>query len=235
MVFLQFNNFFLFSFLYYTILKMITIICKIKLDGNDTSLNTPTQSMRLREETAGDHAWNPYGPGKGRINFVFERIPIILRFQDLNLEPMNELKKIRVLGDFQQPVCTLYELTYYFTTGGKKFPETADSDGRLNDDVFRQAFAELPKSNMYYFPMYMQYDEKDEQVFKNIITKRGTVDFSGFGDTPQVEVDEILGKHLHSGDKIKFAGRRSRVRRRNRQKSKKTKNVRRRRLFTKKC
>ena len=187
------------------------IICKIRLDSD------------------------LYGPGKGRINFVFERLPIILRFVDLNLEPMDELKKIRVLGDFQQPVCTLYELTCYFATGGRHFPQTADSDGRLNDDVVRQAFAELPKSNMVYSPMYMQYDEKDEQVFKNIITQRGTFDFGGFGDTPQVEVDEIVGKHLHSDYKIKFAGRSRRVRRRNRQKSKKTKNVRRRRLFTKKC
>ena len=191
---------------------MITIICKIRLDSD------------------------LYGPGYGKINFVFERLPIILRFEDLNLEHMDELKKIRVLGDFQQPVCTLYELTCYFATGGRHFPETVDSDGRLNDDVVRQAFAELPKSNMVYSPMYMQYDEKDEQVFKNIITKRGTFDtFSGFGDTPQVEIDEILRKHVHSENRIKFAGRRSRVRRRNRQKSKKTKNVRRRRLFTKKC
>ena len=190
---------------------MTTIICKIILDSDS------------------------YGPGNGKINFVFERIPIILMFEDLNLEPIDDLKKIRVLGDFKQPVCTLYELTYYFATGGQNFPQTADSDGRLNDDVVRQAFAELPKSNMVYSPMYMQYDEKDEQVFKNIITKRGTFDFNGFGDTPEVECDEIVRKHVHSHNKIKFGGRSRRVRRRNRQKSKKTKNVRRRRLFTKKC
>ena len=189
---------------------MITIICKISLDSE------------------------LLGPGYGRINFVFKKIPIILPFDDLNYVAMDELKKIRVLGDLGQPVCTLNDLTHYFSTSGQHFPQTADSNGRLNDDVVRQAFAELPKSNMVYSPMYMQYDEKDEQVFKNIITQRGTFDFGGFGDTPQVEVDEIVGKHLHSHNKIKIGGR-SRVRRRNRQKSKKTKNVRRRGLFTKKC
>ena len=174
------------------------------------------------------------GPGYGRIKFVFERIPIILKFADLNLVwPKDELKKIRVLGDFQQPVCTLYDLTHYFATGGQHFPQTADSNGRLNDDVVRQAFAELPRSQMVYSPMFMQYDEKDEQVFKNIITEHGIFDQSGFGDTPEDECDEIVRKHVHSRYKIKFAGR-SRVRRRNRQKSKKTKNIRRRGLFTKK-
>ena len=182
------------------------IICKIRLDSD------------------------LYGPGKGRINFVFERLPIILRFEDLNLEPMDELKKIRVLGDLGQPVCTLNDLTHYFSTSGQHFPQTADSNGRLNDDVVRQAFADLPKSNNVYSHMHLQYDEKDEQVFKNIITKHGTIDFSVEFD----EFDETVRKNLDSHGEIKFAGR-SRVRRRNRQKSKKTKNVRRRGLFTKKC
>jgi hypothetical protein len=183
---------------------MITIICKISLDSE------------------------LLGPGYGRIKFVFEGIPIILPFDDLNFVAMDELKKIRVLGDLGQPVCTLNDLTHYFSTSGQHFPQTVDSNGRLNDDVVRQAFADLPKSNGVYSLMYMQYDEKDEQVFKNIITKCGTIDYSAASD----EFDER--KHLDSDGKIKIAGR-SRVRRRNRQKSKKTKNVRRRGLFTKKC
>jgi hypothetical protein len=184
---------------------MITIICKISLDSE------------------------LLGPGYGRINFVFKKIPIILPFDDLNYVAMDELKKIRVLGDLGQPVCTLNDLTHYFSTSGQHFPQTADSNGRLNDDVVRQAFADLPKSNKVYSHMHLQYDEKDEQVFKKIITERGTFDYSVEFD----EFDETVRKNLDSR-KIKFAGR-SRVRRRNRQKSKKTKNVRRRGLFTKKC
>ena len=185
---------------------MITIICKISLDSE------------------------LLGPGYGRINFVFKKIPIILPFDDLNYVAMDELKKIRVLGDLGQPVCTLNDLTHYFSTSGQHFPQTADSNGRLNDDVVRQAFADLPKSNNVYSHMHLQYDEKDEQVFKKIITERGTFDYSVEFD----EFDEIVRKHVHSHNKIKIGGR-SRVRRRNRQKSKKTKNVRRRGLFTKKC
>jgi len=185
---------------------MITIICKIRLDSEFR------------------------GPGFGRINFVLEGIPIILMFYDLNLVAMDELKKIRVLGDLGQPVCTLNDLTHYFSSGGQHFPRTPDSNGRLNDDVVRQAFAELPKLDGVYYPMYMQYDEKDEQVLKNIITNHGSIDSSVDFD----ETDENVRKHLGPRGKLIFAGR-SRVRRRNRQKSKKTKNVRRRGLFTKKC
>ena len=158
---------------------MITIICKIRLDSEFE------------------------GPGYGQIKFVFEGIPITLPFAGLNFVAMDVLKKIRVLGDLEQPVCTLYDLTHYFETSGKYFPRTVDSDGELNDDVMRQAFAKLPKLDGVYSHMYMQYDEKDEQVFKNIITKYATVDYSADFD----ETDENIRKHLGPRGKIIFAGR----------------------------
>ena len=192
-------------------IKMPIIHCKIQLDDHDL-------------------------PGHGKIQFIFERIPIILNFEDLNLVNTNDVKKISVLGDFKQPVCTLYELTYYFASSGNYFFQTTDSNGRLHDDEVRQAFAECPKAQMVYPLMFMQYNEIDEQVFKNIITQYGEFDRNGFGDTPEDEREEIKKKHVYNQIKIKFGGR-SRircVRRGNRQKSKKTKNFRRRVLFTKK-
>ena len=101
---------------------MPIIHCKIQLDDHDL-------------------------PGHGKIQFIFERIPIILNFEDLNLVNTNDVKKISVLGDFKQPVCTLYELTYYFASSGNYFFQTPPLDIFSKPSVL-QLLSHLPQSQL---------------------------------------------------------------------------------------